>query len=102
MSVWQSTPLHLVDIAAILAGMRLCQSLLVLVLMALVSGCAAGPERPRRPNIVIILTDDMGFSDLGCYGGEIDTPNIDKLAAGGVRFAQFYNTSRCCPTRASL
>ncbi|HKB01465.1 MAG TPA: arylsulfatase [Gemmataceae bacterium] len=56
----------------------------------------------RRPNIVIILSDDMGFSDLGCYGGEIATPNLDALAAGGVRFTQFYNTARCCPTRASL
>ncbi len=56
----------------------------------------------QRPNIVIILTDDMGFSDLGCYGGEIQTPNLDSLAANGVRFTQFYNTARCCPTRASL
>ncbi len=56
----------------------------------------------RRPNIVIILVDDMGFSDLGCYGGEIETPNIDQLAAGGLRFTQFYNSGRCCPTRASL
>jgi arylsulfatase len=55
-----------------------------------------------RPNIVVVLTDDMGFSDLGCYGGEISTPNLDALAAGGVRFRQFYNTARCCPTRASL
>lgn len=55
-----------------------------------------------RPDIVIILTDDMGFSDLGCYGGEIRTPNLDRLAAGGLRFTQFYNTARCCPTRASL
>jgi arylsulfatase len=51
---------------------------------------------------VVILTDDMGFSDLGCYGGEVRTPNIDALAAGGVRFTRFYNASRCCPTRASL
>jgi arylsulfatase A-like enzyme len=56
----------------------------------------------KRPNIVLILSDDMGFSDLGCYGGEIHTPNLDALAAGGVRFTQFYNTARCCPTRASL
>ena len=55
-----------------------------------------------RPNIVIILADDMGFSDLGCYGGEIQTPNLDRLAANGLRYTQFYNTSRCCPTRASL
>ncbi|UCG60268.1 MAG: arylsulfatase [Phycisphaerales bacterium] len=56
----------------------------------------------RRPNIVLIMADDMGFSDIGCYGGEIRTPNLDKLAANGVRFTQFYNTARCCPTRASL
>ncbi len=55
-----------------------------------------------RPNVVIILVDDMGFSDIGCYGGEIPTPNIDALARGGVRFTQFYNTGRCCPTRAAL
>jgi arylsulfatase len=54
------------------------------------------------PNIVYILADDMGFSDIGCYGGEIDTPNLDALAKGGLRFTQFYNTARCCPTRASL
>lgn len=56
----------------------------------------------RRPDIVLIMSDDMGFSDLGCYGGEIRTPNLDRLAAAGVRFTQFYNTGRCCPTRASL
>src|SRR6478672_7240874 len=55
-----------------------------------------------KPNVVIILSDDMGFSDLGCYGGEIRTPNLDALAAGGLRFTQFYNTARCCPTRAAL
>lgn len=57
---------------------------------------------PRRPNIVLILADDMGFSDIGCYGGEVETPNLDGLARRGVRFTQFYNTARCCPTRASL
>lgn len=56
----------------------------------------------QRPNIVVILVDDMGFSDIGCYGGEINTPNLDKLASGGVRFTQFHNTARCCPTRAAL
>jgi len=55
-----------------------------------------------QPNIVVILVDDMGFSDLGCYGSEIPTPNLDALAANGVRFTQFYNTARCCPTRAAL
>jgi arylsulfatase A-like enzyme len=57
---------------------------------------------PPRPNIVVILSDDMGFSDVGCYGSEIDTPNLDRLAYSGLRFTQFYNTARCCPTRASL
>lgn len=56
----------------------------------------------QKPNIVIILADDMGFSDIGCFGSEIPTPNLDKLAKNGVRFSQFYNTARCCPTRASL
>lgn len=55
-----------------------------------------------KPNILVILFDDLGYSDLGCYGGEIDTPNIDKLAKGGVRFESFYNSARCCPSRASL
>jgi len=55
-----------------------------------------------RPNIVLILNDDMGYSDIGCYGGEIQTPNLDALAHGGVRFTDFYNTARCCPSRASL
>lgn len=55
-----------------------------------------------RPNIVLIMADDMGFSDAGCYGGEIRTPNLDRLAANGLRFTQFYNCARCCPTRASL
>lgn len=55
-----------------------------------------------KPNIVVILVDDMGFSDLGCYGSEIPTPNLDALAANGLKFTQFYNTGRCCPTRASL
>jgi len=59
-------------------------------------------NEPERPNVIIILVDDMGFSDLGCYGSEIETPNIDSLANNGVRFTQFYNAGRCCPTRASL
>lgn len=56
----------------------------------------------KKPNIVLIMADDMGYSDIGCYGGEINTPNLDKLAAGGLRFKQFYNGARCCPSRASL
>lgn len=77
-----------------------------LIVLLLASCAAIGSLRPAtaadRPNIVVILVDDMGFSDLGCYGSEIPTPNIDALAAGGVRFTQFYNTARCSPTRASL
>ena len=60
------------------------------------------PAFAAQPNIVVILVDDMGFSDIGCYGSEIPTPNLDQLAANGLRFTQFYNTGRCCPTRASL
>jgi arylsulfatase len=55
-----------------------------------------------KPNIIVILADDVGYSDIGCFGGEIETPNLDALAKGGLRFTQFYNTARCCPTRASL
>ena len=75
-----------------------------LLLVALL-GCGAvsrGAPVPARPNIVVILSDDMGFSDIGCYGSEIHTPNLDHLAAEGLRFTQFYNTARCCPTRASI
>ena len=72
---------------------------LLLALFALLCGQALAAE---KPNIIVILVDDMGFSDIGCYGSEIPTPNLDALAAGGVRFTQFYNTARCCPTRAAL
>ena len=66
--------------------------------MTLVLSCTG----PQKPNFLLILADDMGYSDIGCYGGEISTPNLDKLASSGIRFTQFYNTARCCPTRASL
>ena len=56
----------------------------------------------KRPNIITILVDDMGFSDIGCYGGEVETPHLDNLAQGGVRFTDFYNTPKCCPSRGSL
>jgi len=58
--------------------------------------------KPVRPNVMVILSDDIGYSDLGCFGSEINTPHLDRLAANGVRFTQFYNTARCSPTRASL
>lgn len=70
--------------------------------VGLVATVASPLPAADRPNVLIIMADDMGFSDLGCHGGEIQTPNLDKLAAGGLRFTQFYNTARCCPTRASL
>ncbi|AMV40379.1 arylsulfatase [Planctomyces sp. SH-PL62] len=85
--------------------MRISPGVLVagLVLLGRIgSGSAAAAEGAKRPNVVLIMSDDMGFSDLGCYGGELTTPNLDALAAGGVRFTQFYNAARCCPTRASL
>lgn len=83
-----------------------------LFVVTLVFLCSCSPEEksnsPRTlvkdgpPNIVLIMGDDMGWSDIGCYGGEINTPRLDALAANGLRFTQFYNTARCCPTRASL
>ena len=59
-------------------------------------------EKATRPNVLFILADDMGFSDAGCYGGEIKTPNIDRLARGGLRFTQHYSTGRCWPSRAAI
>jgi len=63
--------------------------------------CSSAPEN-THPNIILIMADDMGFADLGCYGSEIHTPNLDRLAENGIRFSRFYNGARCCPTRASL
>lgn len=63
---------------------------------------SAAPAAPARPNIIVILADDMGFSDISCFGSEIPTPHLDALAKDGLRFTQFYNTGRCCPTRASI
>ncbi len=70
----------------------------------LIAPCSTAQEAGERarPNIILMMADDMGYSDLGCYGGEIHTPHLDALAAEGLRFTQFYNTARCCPTRASL
>jgi arylsulfatase A-like enzyme len=78
-----------------------------LTIFAIALPCAGFAAKPKpkvdkRPNIIVILADDLGYSDLGCYGGEINTPNLDKIAKQGIQFKQFYNVSRCCPTRASL
>jgi arylsulfatase len=81
------------DVLPVVAGTLLLTSLDI---------CAADEPVSSRPNVLVILADDLGFSDVGCYGGEIETPNLDKLAAGGVRFTQFYNTARCWPTRGAL
>ncbi len=72
---------------------------ILIVATSLLFCCTAGAA---PPNVVIILADDMGYSDVGCYGGDIETPNLDALARGGLRFTQFYNTARCWPTRGAL
>lgn len=86
--------------------MNLSRSDLLRILLILVATgphlLAAESGGPGQPNILILLADDVGFSDLGCYGGEIRTPNLDALASNGLRFTQFYNCARCCPSRASL
>jgi arylsulfatase len=85
---------------------RLSRAVRYLPLVALTgyfTDAQAGKKLPAaRPNIVIIMADDMGYSDIGCYGSEISTPNIDRLAANGLRFKNFYNNAKCCPSRASL
>jgi arylsulfatase A-like enzyme len=78
----------------------LIQSLVTLILFPVILTSCSEDQPP--PNIVLILCDDMGFSDPGCYGGEIETPNIDRLAMDGVRMTRVYNSARCCPSRASL
>ncbi|RLD36204.1 MAG: arylsulfatase [Bacteroidetes bacterium] len=75
--------------------------LLSLILMILLNACGE-KQSNKQPNIILIMADDMGYSDLGCYGSEIQTPNLDALAIEGLRFTHFYNAARCCPSRASL
>ena len=77
-------------------------ALLFCLSLALVSARGAEGESVSSPNILVIVADDLGYSDLGCYGAEISTPNLDRLAEGGLRFTEFYNTARCWPTRAAL
>src|SRR4051812_11102604 len=79
--------------------MKLARILFLFLAFAVAAANAA--DRPR-PNILVILADDMGYSDIGCFGGEVETPNIDRLAKNWLCYTQFYNASRCCPTRASL
>jgi len=75
---------------------------LCLLSISIIFSCSPVSEQDQRPNVILIMSDDMGYSDIGCYGSEINTPELDDLAANGLRFTQFYNTARCCPTRASL
>ena len=78
---------------------------LILVFLTIFQSCESPKKIPKKeipPNIILILADDMGYSDIGCYGGEINTPRLDELAKNGLRFTQFYNGARCCPSRASL
>lgn len=80
-------------------------AILFFAILATQSCSVKGGEEKQtieKPNILLILVDDMGYSDIGCYGGEINTPNIDRIAEEGLRFSRFYNAARCCPTRASL
>ena len=100
---WQTLPMHAYATADPRGPLRLRSRipLAVAALAAAVAGCAASDPAPR-PDIVLVMADDMGFSDLGSYGGEIETPVLDRLASNGLRFSHFYNTARCCPTRASL
>src|SRR3954453_1875260 len=71
-------------------------------LQTLAAAATASAAPARKPNFLVILADDMGYSDARCYGGDIDTPNLDRLAAGGVRFTQAYSTARCGPSRGCL
>ena len=79
--------------------MKRTVSLIVVLVLAFASFAALAAE---RPNIILIMADDLGFADLGCYGSEIETPNLDSLAAEGLRFTQFYNTAKCHSSRVSL
>ena len=86
---------------------KIASSALALTLTSVFYSCTSQNHEKIKgknsaPNILLIMADDMGFSDLGCYGSEIQTPNLDRLAKNGIRYSQFYNAARCCPTRASL
>ncbi len=80
----------------------LCVAVIATAMQVWTHDLPAADTTTTKPNVLLILADDLGFSDLGCYGSEIATPNLDALAQSGIRFTQFYNCSRCCPSRASL
>jgi arylsulfatase A-like enzyme len=85
-----------------MTGNRMDPALVAFLTACILGGAAASKAAQDRPNIILILADDMGYSDIGCYGSEIRTPNIDRLAAEGIRFSHAYNMAQCTPTRASL
>ena len=72
------------------------------IVALLLFGCSEATKQGKRPNIILIMSDDMGYSDIGCYGGVIETAALDELTSNGLRYTQFYNTARCCPSRAAL
>jgi len=91
------------NIPNLITPTRLISSVAIGITTATFTSCQTSEKQSyENPNIIVILVDDMGYSDIGCYGGEIPTPNIDRLGENGIRFTQFYNGARCCPTRASL
>lgn len=79
-----------------------CVRTVLVIAVAAFPLCAVPATFAKPPNVLLVMADDLGFSDLGCYGSEIKTPHLDRLAANGLRFTQFYNTARCWPTRAAL
>ena len=81
--------------------MKQCFIAWVLLTIA-IAGCTSTSSLQDRPNLIVVMVDDLGFSDIGSYGSEIETPNLDKLAESGLRFSQFYNTAKCHSSRVSL
>jgi arylsulfatase len=84
------------------AKLFLLLRIIPIIIFIIITNTSCTTSEQEKPNIIVILADDMGYSDIGCYGGEIRTPNLDRMAQNGLRFTQFYNTARCCPTRASI
>ena len=81
---------------------KLAAAIVASMIVLACTGVSSSQTAAKRPNVVIFLADDMGYSDLGCFGGEIHTPNLDRMAHNGLRYTQFYNTTRCWPSRASI
>ncbi len=104
MTVWKSMPtaLRTVTTASILALMAGPVALAATAQSPAAPVASTTAVQAKRPNVIVILVDDMGFSDIGPYGSEIPTPNLDAMASNGIRFTQFYNSARCSPSRASL